>query len=90
MKTWWDEHWTAFAARMIVSVALFLSLSIFAITYLTPYEESYAAPVEAAGGPGVVMCVKTATTGDIDVWLCEPLIGPEFIINSVGFMQVID
>lgn len=51
-------------------------------------DDAQAAPVESS--PGVVMCVKTATTGDIDAWLCEPTIGPSFIINSVGFMQVID
>lgn len=48
-------------------------------------------PVQAApSSEGVVMCVKTATTGALDVWLCEPAIGPSFIINSVGFMQVVN
>lgn len=46
--------------------------------------------VSAAGGVGVVMCVKIATTGPLDAWLCEPNIGPSFLINSVGFMQVIE
>lgn len=44
----------------------------------------------APAADGVVFCTKTATTGPIDIWLCEPDLGPSFIINSVGFMQVVD
>lgn len=51
----------------------------------------FVPPVQAAPvSDGVVFCTKTATTGPIDIWLCEPDLGPSFIINSVGFMQVVD
>lgn len=46
-------------------------------------------PVHAApSNDGVVFCEKTATTGDIDYYYCEPNIGPSFVANSVGFLQL--
>lgn len=70
---------------LIWIVSGFAMIGLFTVTdYLK------ATPVEASGGVGVVMCVKIATTGPLDAWLCEPNIGPSFLINSVGFMVLED
>lgn len=73
---------------LLVMVIGFVSAA--AVLIWLQFAPAQAAPVEASGGPGVVMCVKTATTGPIDAWLCSPNEGPEFIINSLGFMLLVE
>lgn len=80
MKTWLSENWYIIAVLIIMAVGT-------VIIAATPPTVVQAAPVAPVS---VVMCVKTATTGPIDFYLCSPETGPEFITNSVGFMQVVD
>lgn len=78
---WLDRLWRIGFTTGVMLMGLAFGYILFA-----PDEEVSA----AGGGPGVVMCVKTATTGPIDFYLCSPDTGPEFLANSAGFMQVVD
>lgn len=46
-------------------------------------------PVAASGGV-LENCEFAASAGGIDVWYCQTDSGTEFLLNSVGFMVVVE
>jgi len=61
-----------------------IMLAGIGVYYLIWPPVANAAPSE----PGA--CTHVATTGAIVVYFCQPDTGPDFLVNNIGFMQVVE
>lgn len=51
---------------------------------------SAASPVNAAPTPISGNCVLDSTIGTLEVYYCESDFGVDYIVNSFGFMAIVD
>jgi len=49
----------------------------------------FSQPVHAASSKPDA-CELVGTTGAIVVYFCQPDNGPDFLVNNIGFMQVVE
>lgn len=70
--------------KVKIAVVLTLALLLLAGYWLV----QLAQPVHAADKPD--NCELVGTTGAIVIFFCEPDNGPAFLVNNVGFMQVVE
>jgi hypothetical protein len=65
----------------------YVLVAIFASALILEYDRRTES-VQAAPADPVPLCLAVAKAGTIDIYYCEPDVGPSFLINSVGFMAV--
>lgn len=73
------------AAYVISYAATAVLLAIFALAV-----NWFAAPQVHAAAEPVPQCAKIAETPNLSIYLCEPDNAPPFLINSYGFMVMVE
>lgn len=73
----WLNDYTIIMAGIVLVIAM-----AFVLTWMRPVS---AAPPAVSDN-----CVEVARVGDNATYFCESDFGPDFLQNSVGFIQVVE
>lgn len=71
-------------------LSLLLASFMVAPLPLPPLPRAIAPQVHAAPAQDVPQCAPVAKTPNLSIYLCEPDGAPPFLINSYGFMVMVD